>query len=622
MDPTPGDEDAVFIHPPFTDFPDAHKYKDGLSYNVLATHPNWFLDPLDYQTVNNGNPTAIKYPQQLEPPRGWCPAKKKELKDGWPEGEEPRLRCTFCRRTYAGVNAKSMWRRHVFEKHKIAMSNRRADAAERKGRGSNKENGSTIDGSRSSGFGSVRGAAKAELEVEAERRASSSRAKPRSYAGGWAKPAFARTRSLPVTQLDDSEDELEAEEVEDSLSCLLPPLVPAEISGSSSALDPDSDVFNISGASSTPPLTPGMSPSSSTSRRRDLVKIMPESPYDPFLTPAFRHSPSRLPIDQPWRFPSPSHPLHAAKDLSLSMLACGEASPIVRGLDVSPVVLLPPSERSKRSIFSSPIFMTKKDGSSPDLDAILRGKEIAKASPRRLLSETGLPTPFNDRLESLKRYRVPESPLGRAWTPRKSQGPSLRKGAGLWRSILSPSKSPTKAPAASLLGPIELEGEDPFADGTFKSFLASPALEDRAESPPDSSPECESPVVRMSQLGPSLSQDSSADDHDSSVSTDADGSFGLGIGLLEGFSLRESSSSKFTLDDLLTSTPKDREPSRREAKRSRVHSTLNSSPLAAHPPKKPRREFLMDAVLDGDRDIDMNEVFHSKKRRRTITVRE
>ncbi|KIP12470.1 hypothetical protein PHLGIDRAFT_39362, partial [Phlebiopsis gigantea 11061_1 CR5-6] len=128
MDPTPGDEDAVFIHPPFTDFPDAHKYKDGLSYNVLATHPNWFLDPLDYQTVNNGNPTAIKYPQQLEPPRGWCPAKKKELKDGWPEGEEPRLRCTFCRRTYAGVNAKSMWRRHVFEKHKIAMSNRRADA--------------------------------------------------------------------------------------------------------------------------------------------------------------------------------------------------------------------------------------------------------------------------------------------------------------------------------------------------------------------------------------------------------------------------------------------------------------------------------------------------------------
>jgi hypothetical protein len=137
MDPTPGDEDAVFIHPPFTDFPDAHKHKDGLTYNVLAANPNWFLDISDYQTVNGGSSDVIKYPTQLEPPRGWCPAKKKELKDGWPEGEEPRLRCTFCRRTYAGVNAKSMWRRHVFEKHKIAMSNRRADAGDRKGRGSN-----------------------------------------------------------------------------------------------------------------------------------------------------------------------------------------------------------------------------------------------------------------------------------------------------------------------------------------------------------------------------------------------------------------------------------------------------------------------------------------------------
>ena len=60
--------------------------------------------------------------------------KKKDLKErgseSWPEGEEPRLRCTFCRRTYAGINAKSMWRRHVFEKHKVPMSNRR-DNSER-----------------------------------------------------------------------------------------------------------------------------------------------------------------------------------------------------------------------------------------------------------------------------------------------------------------------------------------------------------------------------------------------------------------------------------------------------------------------------------------------------------
>jgi len=129
------------IHPPFDTFPNAHMFPDGLTYNLLAENPEWFLDPSDFASQGNTNPNAIAYPLHLEPPRGWCPAKKKDLKerggDGWPEGEEPRLRCTFCRRTYAGVNAKSMWRRHVFEKHKIAMSNRRDGNSDRpRGRGS------------------------------------------------------------------------------------------------------------------------------------------------------------------------------------------------------------------------------------------------------------------------------------------------------------------------------------------------------------------------------------------------------------------------------------------------------------------------------------------------------
>ncbi|KAJ7837510.1 hypothetical protein B0H14DRAFT_2264487, partial [Mycena olivaceomarginata] len=129
LDPLPSDPDAVFVRYPFTTFPDQDKYPEGLTYTALAENQNWFLDPDDYIHENNTNPGAAPYPAVLEPPRGWCPAKKKDLKDkgseGWPEGEQPRLRCTFCRRTYAGVNAKSMWRRHVFEKHKIAMSNRR-----------------------------------------------------------------------------------------------------------------------------------------------------------------------------------------------------------------------------------------------------------------------------------------------------------------------------------------------------------------------------------------------------------------------------------------------------------------------------------------------------------------
>jgi hypothetical protein len=140
MDPTPEDPTATFIHPPFDNFTGEH-YPDGLTFSIMAEHQDWFLDANDYKAAGNDNPDAVPYPAQLEPPRGWCPGKKKELRqlgpDGWPAGEEPRLRCTFCRRTYAGVNAKSMWRRHVYEKHKIAMSNRRDGTERVRGRQSN-----------------------------------------------------------------------------------------------------------------------------------------------------------------------------------------------------------------------------------------------------------------------------------------------------------------------------------------------------------------------------------------------------------------------------------------------------------------------------------------------------
>lgn len=140
MDPSSKDPNIVFIHPPFTTFPNAHLHLGGLNYTLLTENPDWFLDPDDFINPDSSNPNAIAYPPYLEPPRGWCPAKKRALKergsDSWPDGEEPRLRCTFCRRTYAGVNAKSMWRRHVFEKHKIAMSNRRDTSERPRGRAS------------------------------------------------------------------------------------------------------------------------------------------------------------------------------------------------------------------------------------------------------------------------------------------------------------------------------------------------------------------------------------------------------------------------------------------------------------------------------------------------------
>jgi hypothetical protein len=141
LDPLPSDPNTVFLRHPFASFPNQDSYPEGLTYTALAENPNWFLHPEDYIGAETASPAAVAYPSSLEPPRGWCPARKKDLKEkgseGWPEGEQPRLRCTFCRRTYAGVNAKSMWRRHVFEKHKIAMSNRRNDMERPRGRVSN-----------------------------------------------------------------------------------------------------------------------------------------------------------------------------------------------------------------------------------------------------------------------------------------------------------------------------------------------------------------------------------------------------------------------------------------------------------------------------------------------------
>ncbi|KAI5898144.1 uncharacterized protein SCHCODRAFT_01041862, partial [Schizophyllum commune H4-8] len=128
VEPQPDEPGVLFIRAPWTDFPGADSHPDGLTYSILAEHPEWFLDARDFLSETNDDPKAIAYPVVLEPPRGWCPAKKKDVKAKSQNGgnpDEPKLRCTFCRRTYLGVNAKSMWRRHVYEKHKIAMANRR-----------------------------------------------------------------------------------------------------------------------------------------------------------------------------------------------------------------------------------------------------------------------------------------------------------------------------------------------------------------------------------------------------------------------------------------------------------------------------------------------------------------
>ncbi|KAF8173805.1 hypothetical protein K438DRAFT_130179 [Mycena galopus ATCC 62051] len=109
--------DGMFIHPPFNNLPEGVVLSaEGMNYAVMHQHPTWFLDIKDYITLDASPDNAIRYPRDLEPPR---PRRQKDL----------LLRCTFCPRTYAGVNAKSMWTRHVREKHRVVLSKAWSDTA-------------------------------------------------------------------------------------------------------------------------------------------------------------------------------------------------------------------------------------------------------------------------------------------------------------------------------------------------------------------------------------------------------------------------------------------------------------------------------------------------------------
>ncbi len=226
----------------------------------------------------------------------------------------------------------------------------------------------------------------------------------------------------------------------------------------------------------TPPQTPGLSPSKSFGR-----VIPPESPYDPTRTPAFRHSPARLPSDQPWRA-SGAAMSQAVRQLTLGMLVRGEASPNVRGLDVSPIVLVPASERKKRSIFSPPSQQTpERRFTLLDLHGDVE-PDMLFPSPRRLFADVDRP----DRTPSIM------SRMGDiAW-------PSPLKD--LASSGLTPTKLSGFSMDASLPTPGH-EVEDPF-----KAYLhLSPAptmTGDSSPAHPPSSSGSDSPVVRKRLEGP------------------------------------------------------------------------------------------------------------------------
>lgn len=370
----------------------------------------------------------------------------------------------------------------------------------------------------------------------------------------------------------------------------------------------DHDVFQVATSSSTPPLTPGQSPEFPKSGKNWVA----ESPYNPLLTPSFKHSPARLPSDQPWRFPSPSHPLHSsAQELSLCMLIRGEASPMVSGLDVSPVVILPKHERQKRSIFSSPLAPSprrERETCSDGEDD--KPRRSVKPSPRKLFYENALPTPFTDRIK-FRQYRIPESPLGRNFTsasaPRDQA--TIAKVNDSWRSpgsFISPARPLL---GASLLDPIQLEGEDPFVGVLFKSWPGSTPGKVRTLSPPSSTPGGDSPVLRSSQLSQEVLTSSQR-------STDG---VGLGIGLMEGFLMKDAVPT-------VPNTPSDDmdlmfiyDDKKAQRKRSQ-QLALDGSPCVVVGNRRTRKSSsLLSPRKNDNDDHDMHEAAQPKKRRKTIS---
>ncbi|KIJ21654.1 hypothetical protein PAXINDRAFT_123668 [Paxillus involutus ATCC 200175] len=529
MDPSPSDPNVVFIHPPFVAFPDAHLYPEGLSYSLMAVNPEWFLDATDFMSSLSTNPDAIPYPPQLEPPRGWCPAKKKDLKalgpDGWPEGEEPRLRCTFCRRTYAGVNAKSMWRRHVYEKHKIAMSNRR-DGIDRNrgGRGSNREH---------------RNAVSDKENLSDEPRQSNRISPEQSVTKLKTRPFLAQSEELAKRVDQGDQDE-----------SVVPPFAPfieqkefpqpALPSRDHISTGNDPEDSGLGDDSPPNPESDGMP----TSSPRTARFTIPMSPYDPTLTPSFRHSPPRLPSDQPWRFPSPSHPLHSkAREFCLSMLVRGGISPSVKGsstTDSSSPSLGPPS------IINTPCSAIGR--SKTFSDAFSSSPAILRPSPRQLFSDgQHHHIPAFNHLEFRK--RVNDSPLTSGLRRRVHHRKASAMNSsfdlrGDWLSDGSLSSANSMGVDVTMESHVRLSSDDPFG-GLYKPLMEPRAREDgpdqRNSSPSVSSRGIESPVVRNARYSDVGAPELEA------------GLVGLGIGLMAPFKL----STCRTHSDQATDVPAD-----------------------------------------------------------------
>ncbi|KAI9060620.1 hypothetical protein FKP32DRAFT_1577893 [Trametes sanguinea] len=239
------------------------------------------------------------------------------------------------------------------------------------------------------------------------------------------------------------------------------------------------DDLIFSGA--TPPQTPGLSPSKSSATK---LNIPPESPYDPLRTPAFKHSPARLPSDQPWRT-SGIGINQAVRQLTLGMLVCGEASPNVRGLDVSPLVIVPASERKKRSIFSPPTSQTPASERRLALLDSLSEQEpdMLFPSPRRLFAEPERPDQTPSIMSRMGDFAwaSPSKDLGLTgsmWPTFTTPGGEVEDP---FKAYLHLSPAPKAAGSSSPAHPPSSSGTDspasrkrPEVSSSFLDYLQSP----------------------------------------------------------------------------------------------------------------------------------------------------
>lgn len=332
------------------------------------------------------------------------------------------------------------------------------------------------------------------------------------------------------------------------------PYAPRVPQGEFPVLEPPLDLSRLpllqvdSRDSPTPPpnsprsVSPDVAPPSREASPSHPLPVIPLSPYNPLTTPSFRHSPPRLPSDQPWRFPSPSHPLHfTALDVALGMRELASPSGMVSApsaIDVSPVIIAP--RDGKASSFSTPsvVIFGKKD----------TGRSTTKPTPRRLFVSSSLPTPITERL-SLDRSRpAEESPLrriGNRYTPRTA--------------MFAPAR--TKVNGKLIASPPSTLGEDLFGN-----------------------PNADSPVVRTRRYV--------SDDNLMKSTLNRAKEQTVGLGLLEAFSLKQEAvdmEDDCEIDSMLMSSPVLRARSAVEIDVEGPHGEGQDS-LGLHSPVKKRRK--------------------------------